>query len=875
VLRCSTLFLTGLTAILTGCGGTTETTLPRTRHPNASLTPAQKAAAGLPPMTAHRFAEVSDVVGPYVGRDGDVSLAVWAEATATGRSLFASAIDAKGVPARSTRIGNLLPELDLVLVRGFGAASAKTAGRPRFMVVTTRRTEQKTTIDLTALSGAAVAVWGPSTVVERTARVLWVGFVVAGEQPLLLWAEQPSLAKPGEPASLYGMPVAAEDNAAPPTVIANKACVWQVAAVSGRAGVATVKPGASGCATGTVMLDLLGPSAKSEKSVELSGRAALDLDLVAGPDAFVLAWSDREQLEARAVTAVVDARGVVRSPPAPAVAALGEQAVIALAPGPSASAPAYLVWENLAERPEGARFFEVSALNAAGRASGAHSRLLYGRADGGAPELAAFAGGVAALTLAPACGVDDSCDASPAVPTFVAFDAGLKVQASEPLLLDALGGRAADLGWGLTCQDSGCFALAAPSRSPATLFTVPLPLRQTPFRAAAEEMSPPPKPRVVQSDVLLRAATPLSQIAVGDTNGRSLVGYVTDFDPTTPWQKLTKPAEDGRLEPLRARIALRPFGADGARAALGEEQVLSLRAHSLGGLSLLTDSGAGKDALAVWTGLDKGEPQVFLTSVAADGKRGQQRMLTRKSGEASDVAGLVVEGGYLVAWVDERTGDAEVYSSRVSRTLEKGSPEQRITTSDGAASQLTLTRVGGKPYAVWADARAAEEPGWADIYGAFLRPSDAARDGGEHRLSSTRPHSFSPQVGQLGGTSVLAWLEEGADATPASVRFATMSPDGDIAGSVSVVPIKAGVPRGLGFSCQDAGCRVVVTVEAEGRGELHGFEWRPGVESHVVKLSSLAGPSAVAVAPLVRDNYVYVADLRDGQGLVRRLGIEW
>ena len=46
---------------------------------------------------------------------------------------------------------------------------------------------------------------------------------------------------------------------------------------------------------------------------------------------------------------------------------------------------------------------------------------------------------------------------------FVAFDAALKVRASEPLMLDALGGHAADLGWGLTCQSSGCFALAAPS----------------------------------------------------------------------------------------------------------------------------------------------------------------------------------------------------------------------------------------------------------------------------------------------------------------------------------------------------------------------------------------------------------------------------
>jgi hypothetical protein len=461
------------------------------------------------------------------------------------------------------------------------------------------------------------------------------------------------------------------------------------------------------------------------------------------------------------------------------------------------------------------------------------------------------------------------------VPTFVAFSAALKVQASEPLMLDTLGGRAADLGWGLTCQSAGCFALAAPSRSPAALFTVPLPLRPNPYRPAAEETALGAKPRVVESDVLLRADAPLSQIAVGGSSGRSLVGYVTDFDPTTPWQKLTKPAEDGRLEPLRARIAVRPFAADGTRAALGDEQVVSLRAHSLGGLALLSDATASKETLAVWTGLDKGEPQVFLTFTGPDGKRGQQRMLTRKSGEASDVAGLLVDGGYLVAWVDERSGDAEVYATRVSRALEKAGPEQRLTTSDGAASQLSLTRIGGKPYAVWADARAAEEPGWADIYGAFLRPTDAAREGSEHRLSSTRPHSFSPQVSQLGTTSILAWLEEGVEGTAASVRLATLSPSGDISGSVSVVPISAGAPRGLGVACQEVSCRVAVTVEADGRGELYGFEWRPSSDSHVTRLSGLGGPSAVAVAPLVRDNFVYVADLRDGQGLVRRLGIEW
>jgi hypothetical protein len=415
---------------------------------------------------------------------------------------------------------------------------------------------------------------------------------------------------------------------------------------------------------------------------------------------------------------------------------------------------------------------------------------------------------------------------------------------------------------------------------------VPLPLRENQYRAAAEQTQPPSNPRVVESDVLARAASPLAHITLADQVGRRVLGYVTDFDPTTPWQKLTKPAEDGRFEPLRARVAVRAFASegaavnDGALAPLGEEQPISLRAHSLGGLSLLPDLANTKQLLAAWTGLDNGEPQVFLTTVGVDGKRLQQRMLTRKSGDASDVAGLSLEaaggGGWLLAWVDERNRDAEVYAARISRTLEKVGTEQRITSADGAATELQLTWLAGKPYAVWADARAAEEPGWADIYGAFLRPSDAARDGAEHRLSSSRPHSFAPQVGALDTGAVVAWLEEAADSSPAGVRLANLAANGDISGTVLAVPLEAGAPRALGLECRGVTCRVVVTVESEGRAELYGFEWKPGAnEPRLSRLMGLGGPGAAAVAPLVRGNRVYVADLRDGQGLVRRLGIEW
>jgi hypothetical protein len=141
------------------------------------------------------------------------------------------------------------------------------------------------------------------------------------------------------------------------------------------------------------------------------------------------------------------------------------------------------------------------------------------------------------------------------------------------------------------------------------------------------------------------------------------------------------------------------------------------------------------------------------------------------------------------------------------------------------------------------------------------------------RLPAARPVRFGAQVLDLpegAGT-----YEEADGTSPASVRLTTLSDAGDVTGGVTVVPLDAGAPRGLGLSCREGQCRVAVTLEVEGRGELHGFEWKPGSQRKLLKLIGLGGPAAAAVAPIIRDDAVYVADLRDGQGLVRRLGVEW
>jgi hypothetical protein len=838
--------------------------------PRLSARPKRPAATARPLLQAHRFAEVTNVIGPYVASDSGRALAVWAEPrTETGRKLLALPIAADGTPGKTVEIGVTTGELDLLSVRSLALGSDSARGSARFALVFTRNFGDKTRIEAHALAADGRPLGAAVQLAERDARVLWVG-IAAAREPLLLWAEQSRAGQTARAASVLALPLRSAFAGAGgvPALIANEACAWQIATSAGRAALASVRPTAGSCSAGSVAVDLLAPDGKSEKTVTLAGPAELDLDMVATSAGFVLAFSQRASLEARAVTALVDSAGNVTAPVAPIIPAPGEQSVLGLVAGEGAES-AFLISENLLAQPDGARFLELTALDATARASGASARLLYGGSDGSVAEFTSYAGGVAALTLAPICSADEECDTGLTVPTFVALNARLEVVASEPLLLSALGGRAADLAWGLTCRER-CFALAAPSTTPAALFTVPLLLRASRYHAAAERHPEQQRPRLISSEIVAQAAEPLAHLGVASQGGRNLLGYVTDFDPTTPWQKLKKPAPDGRLEPLRASIKLRYY-----EEAPGLEQTLSLRAHSLGGLSLAPAlEPSSKELLAAWFGVDNAQPQLFVTLLGEGGKRLQQRMLTRKSGDGSDAAALALDTGYLVAWVDERSGDPELYAVRLGRRLESLSPEQRLTHADGAASDVQLALLGGKPFVVWADAREGQEPGWADLYGAFVRPHDGARAGEELRLTSTRPHSFSPRLAQRGDALVLAWLERAAEDS-ASVRIAALSSAGELSSQVGVVPIESGVPRSLGLDCDAQACRVVVTVDAHGRGELLGFEWRRERDPSLVRLTSLRSAGGAEVAPVLRGQYVFAADVSEGQGIVRRLGVAW
>ena len=138
--------------------------------------------------------------------------------------------------------------------------------------------------------------------------------------------------------------------------------------------------------------------------------------------------------------------------------------------------------------------------------------------------------------------------------------------------------------------------------------------RSDSYHVPARRVELPAPPRII-ADEALAQTEPLTQIALADTSAGELLGWLTDFDPTTPWVRLKTPTADGRYEPLRARLDLQGFSRNEPFVALAAPENLSQRAHSLGGVGL-SSSPQQKDALAAWAGLDGGKPQVFLTNWA-------------------------------------------------------------------------------------------------------------------------------------------------------------------------------------------------------------------------------------------------------------------
>jgi hypothetical protein len=843
------------------------------RTPAVSAAPERRthAAARLDVMPSERMTLVPDgTFGPYVGARTEGTIAAWAAEMGGKREWRTMAIADGAKPLGQPKVvADAAPEVNLVAVKPLGEGQLKA-----FLLVSSAREFSGERVDAMALGLHGELLGGPTPIAQSLTDVVWLDAVQTASGAIAMWA-----VRRGDRADLFGVEVGPSGDVRDrPSQLFADARAWQVAKSGGGVVIAAVTAGKAHGENGPLRVAFVDAQGHLEKKSLLltdGGTAEPDVDLARIGNRTVVAWSDRRDLEPRLYAAVLGPDSALLKPPAPLGPPFGTQALLRIVP-PSDHGAAYLAWENLIERPENGRAIRLAQLSEDGTLGSSVGLLSMARGDA-MPELSANDHGVAALTLAPACKRGGPCGAEPPVPTYVALDTQLDVVASEPLRLTGLDGALADLAWGLTCRALECTALASGPGTPAPVVSVQLQaLVPGGFEPAARRVTSDPPPRVTEI-VPIAKSEPVAELATAPVADGTLVAWVTDFDPTTPFSRSKVAAPDGKFEPPRAIVRVRSV----PRAGIAPEPVaISYRAHSLGGVAIAAGDPAIGEALLAWAGVDNKEPEIFVTMLGPGGKKVSQKMLTHVKGGVSDVAATFVGDGFVVGWIEEHSGASEVHVTRLERTLKVVVPDKRLSGTASTATSIQLVTRGEHVFAVWSDARGPSS-GVADIFALSLATKDLSPVGTEHRLAQTPGHSRSPAVAPFGEGAAVTWVEDSAsegDGKTATLMVVRLDSGAEpIAGSVrSVLP--GGAPEGVAIECGSASCRVAAAVTLGQAGAVTAFDFRPssGDDIRPARLVRLAAPPREAIAPVLRNGDVLYADQSAPEGArVRRLGVAW
>ena len=295
-----------------------------------------------------------------------------------------------------------------------------------------------------------------------------------------------------------------------------------------------------------------------------------------------------------------------------------------------------------------------------------------------------------------------------------------------------------------------------------------------------------------------------------------------------------------------------------------------------------------------WVARDAGDPQVHVARVDRRGKLVHDAQLTSVKGDAADVAIAWSGDKWIVAWVDTRDGNGEVYAAtldRDGRTVGRG---QRITNAPGDASDVAILALPdaagpdgrGAVWLAWADPRESPQDGFADIYVAPLRARDASRAGDEVRVLATAAHSRSPALGARGKDVAVGSIEEapmGAD--PSRTRaygamFAWLGPSGAPVSEPARLPVTGdGFPTAIALDGTPGTLHAVLARAGTDMVLLEGLDLQRDAHEAVTPfpLIALDGPPSLDVALAMTSASLFFNDeSADADGRrVRRATVRW
>jgi hypothetical protein len=891
----------------------------------ASASPAQAAPPGPALLPARLVAELDDEnATPFFARAGKQGLVVFAS---KGR-LVSQLVGVDGDPTG-------LAPVDLGVAPHELALGALKPVGDGWVFAWAEVAEKNHTIKVLALDAAGKPRGAPAFAAQTSDDLGWLDVLPNAKGALLFWElRKDDRAELGVAPLVDGKPGTA-------TTILKDALGWEVIPTDRGAAIASVMPTGPAPAVsrkakavpaddargklGRVQLVEVDPAGKASAPVAITSdpTAQIDVDLVEVEGRYVVAWTDEREIDATVFLAGVDPGGKVAVAPHRATPPAGEQVLVALVgqAGPGAGAKtkkALFAWEDLLRAPGEGRLIHLATVTKDAQVGADRATLTF--ALSGPPDLALDGDSFAAVTLAPVP-VPTSSDPDPTPgkeaavwPVYVRFGPDLSVVASEPVR--AMPFAATDgvpyLTRSLSCFEGTCTTLASGSGPKAPLAFVSLEKRPSnAWRPAASKDSAGDKPHATSVTAIYDGdhLADVSATEVPGGGGNALAAWVTYYlDGTIGMAqgggggKKGKKAAAPQEDPFSATVAVRSVSPKGE---LGPVNVLSRHGVSFGGVSIAGAPGGKRPEAAVaWVAKAKGEPQVFVTKLGANGEKLEEKGVTvvrRKKkdkdglgvpSECSDVAIAWAPGeneGWVVAWVDTRDGNAEVYVAKMDRSLKKIVPDRRITDAPGDASDVQIAVRGKETFLIWSDARNHPDQGRGDVYLARLDTASLKRIGEETRLFASEAHSRSPLLATTPNGLAAVWIEEPLDLgakgkandAEAGVRFAELDERGVMKGSPTLLRADArSAATSVTLTCSPKSCRGAITSAIGENLLLGGFQMAPGQPPGAVRtLATLQGGVTEDASPVFASpsaEWLFFADdAVGGSGRLRWMSVAW
>lgn len=811
--------------------------------------------------------------GPFMARASFGGLVAWIRPAPRGggQELVVVPIGQDGAPFSEPHVVAPVPqEATSLVVRPTGGAHGG------WLVAWTALLDRGESLSVLAVAPDGSTRGSPYDVQRTVDHVKWADVVPSPTGGMSVWAEE----TPAGDANMLAAPV--DEDGKPralPVRIARGVFGWAAArdgdgvalALLGRPG---DSPGAGGPGASSmylVHLDAEGRPRGAPVTVAARTTVSGDVDLLPANGGWLLGWTDHGGEDAQVMLATVDASGHVAGPKR-ALETVGGASLVGMASGPAGTA---LAWQEPRGRARAMRPLHLAAVTLDGPAAHPVSSLEVASAS--VPELVATDGGFGLLATAHACTAEEgpSCK-GPLAPTFVRLDARLQAAQTEPLLLGKARAPAA-MGWNLRCAGDACLALAADASTPTSVITMTLAPRAAPFAAPTSPPPPPDAPRVT-GVLTVGSGQPFADLATAAVGDRTFVATITSaVDAMMPRRKRKGNAgADGG----GATVSVRPFDRDGLPA--GPAASLTSRAVSAGGVAI-APAGKPEDGAAVaWVGRYTRDAHVHVARLDKRGHRANEVQLTTGQGDASDVAIAWAGDGWLVAWVDTRDGNGEVYATKLDRDLQRTAREERITQAPGDAADVSLVVRGDTAWLAWSDPRESPTEGIGDIYVTTLRTHDARRAGDEVRVLATAAHSRSPRLALAGDGALVGWIEDppsGVDA-PGTAEIARLDGTGHPVGAGQRLPLAgSGSPATLllesagdavrAFAARSDGQDVTIdAVALRTDGTAKSLPWT---------LVDLDAPSSFDVALSVTDDAVFFDDVGavPSDHRIRRATVAW